>query len=128
MSAISQEAVMRSITLLLAVVFSVGCGSAMHDPKVTFGTNFNPPALTTLVPNTVPVNSSPFVMTVNGNNFGADAVVFWNNVPQSTRFLSATELQVVLTVADLEQFGMAHVYVQTGGLTSNTVDFNVAAQ
>src|SRR5580704_933484 len=65
MSAISQEAVMRSVTLLLAVVFTVGCGSAMHDPKVTFGTNFNPPALTTLVPNTVPVNSSPFVMIVN---------------------------------------------------------------
>jgi len=120
---------MRSASLLLTVVvFTLGCGNAGRDPKVTFTTNFSPPALTTLVPNTVPVNSSPFVMTVNGNNFGADAIVFWNGAPQRTMFVSATELQVSVTVDDLSQFGFAQVYVQTGGRTSNTVDFNVSAQ
>jgi outer membrane usher protein FimD/PapC len=127
-----KEADMRSASLWLVVVFFVvftwGCGTPGRDPKVTFTTNFSPPALTTLEPNTVPVNSSPFAMIVNGNNFGRDAIVFWNNVPQRTLFVSSTQLQVSITVEDLMQFGFAQVFVQTAGLTSNTVDFNVTAQ
>jgi hypothetical protein len=119
---------MRSASLLLVLAFTLGCGTAGRDPKVTFTTNFSPPALTTLTPNTVPVNSSPFTMTVNGNNFGADAIVFWNGAPQRTIFVSATELQVVVTVQDLSVFGFVQVFVQTAGLTSNTMDFNVSAQ
>jgi len=123
---------MRSASLWLAVVsvvvFTLACGTPGRDPKVTFTTNFSPPAVTTLEPNTVPVNSSPFVMTVNGNNFGRDAVVFWNDVPQRTVFVSGTQLQVFVTVEDLMTFGFTQVFVQTAGLTSNTVDFNVSAQ
>lgn len=146
MLAISKEAVMRSARLCptfrlcpgklfralgsvgFAVIFTLGCGTSMRDPKVGFGTSFTPPALMSLAPNSVPVNSTPFVMTVTGNNFGRDAVVFWNNVPQSTRFVSATQLQVSITADDLMQFGLAHVYVRTAAMTSNTVDFEVTAQ
>ena len=67
-------------------------------------------------------------MTVMGANFGADAVVFWNDIPQRTRFISSTQLQVVLTDADLMQFGLAHVFVRTGGQNSNTINFDVTAQ
>ena len=119
---------MRSASLLLVLAFTLGCGTMGRDPKVTFTTNFSPPALTTLTPNTVPVNSSPFTMIVNGNNFGADAIVFWNGAPQRTIFVSATQLQVLVTVEDLTTFGFVQVFVQTAGLTSNTVDFNVSAQ
>ena len=128
MLAIFQEAAMRSASLLLLLALTLGCGNSMRDPKVTFGTNFNPPALTVLDPNTVPVNSTPFVLTVNGNNFGTDAIVFWNRVPHTARFLSATQLQISLTADDLSIFGLVPVYVQTGGLTSNTVTFNLTAQ
>lgn len=113
---------------LIILAFTLGCGTTTQDPKVTFGTSFNPPGLTTLEPSTVPVNSPPFTLIVNGKNFGLDAVVFWNSLPQSTRFVSSTQLQVVITADDLTQFGLAHVYVQTAGLTSNTVDFDVSAQ
>jgi hypothetical protein len=116
---------MRSASLLLVVVLTLGCGT--RDPKTMFGTSFNPPALTALAPNSVPVNSVPFVMTVNGKNFGTDAILFWNNIPHFTRFVSADELQVSITSDDLSQFGLAHVYIQTGGRTSNTVDFDVTA-
>ena len=119
---------MRSASVLLVLVFTLGCGSPMHDPKVTFSTNFSPPALTVLEPNTAPVNSVPFVMIVNGNNFGPDSLVFWNKVPQSTRFMGPKQLQASVTADDLMQFGMAEVYVQTAGMTSNTVTFNVTAQ
>jgi hypothetical protein len=110
-----------------ALVLSMGCGSTTHDLKGTFGTSFTPPALNTLDPTTVPVNSSPFVMNLNGHNFGSDAVVFWNNVPHMSRFVSSTELQVSITADDLTTFGLVHVYVQTSGMTSNTVDFDVTA-
>jgi hypothetical protein len=81
-----------------------------------------------LSPGTVPVNSVPFTMTVNGTNFGTDAVVFWNDVPQSTRFVNPKQLLVAVTETDLMQFGLAHVYVRTGGGNSNTLDFDVSAQ
>jgi hypothetical protein len=110
-----------------ALVFSLGCGTTTHDLKATFGTGSTPPALNVLDPNTVPVNSTPFVMTLNGHNFGRDAVVFWNNVPHTSRFVSSTELQVSITADDLTIFGLVQVYVQTSGMTSNTVHFDVTA-
>lgn len=119
---------MRFPGLLLAILLTVGCGAGNHDPKTTFGTSFTPPALMELSPNTVPVNSASFTMTVMGANFGADAVVFWNDIPQSTRFISSTQLRVVLTDADLMQFGLAHVFVRTGGQNFNTINFDVTAQ
>jgi len=119
---------MRSASLLLIVALTVGCGASGRDPKATFGTSFNPPALTVLDPNTVPVNSTPFVMTLNGANFGADAIVFWNRVPHTARVLSRTQLQVSITNDDLTTFGLVPVYVQTAGMTSNTVTFSVTAQ
>jgi len=110
-----------------ALVLSLGCGTTTHDPKATFGTSFTPPALNAIDPNTVPVNSTPFVMTLNGHNFGRDAIVFWNNVPHMARFVSSTQLQVSVTADDLTIFGLVQVYVQTAGMTSNTVDFDVTA-
>lgn len=110
-----------------AVALSLGCGTTTHDLKATFGTSFTPPALNAIDPSTVPLNSSPFVMTLNGHNFGRDAVVFWQNVPHTARFVSSTELEVSVTAEDLTIFGLVQVYVQTGGMTSNTVDFDVTA-
>jgi len=119
---------MRFTGLSLAILFAVGCGAGGRDPHTMFGTSFTPPALMQLSPSSVPVNSVPFTLIVNGANFGRDALVFWNDVPQSTRFLSSQQLQVAVTEADLMQFGLAHIFVRTGGLNSNTVDFDVTAQ
>jgi hypothetical protein len=110
-----------------ALALSLGCGTSTHDLKATFGTSFTPPALNAIDPATVPVNSTPFVLTLKGHNFGRDAIVFWHNVPHTARFVSSTELQVSVTADDLMIFGLVQVYVQTGGMTSNTVDFDVTA-
>lgn len=117
---------MRFTVTLLAVFLTVGCG--VHDPRTMFGTGVFPPSLQNLNPNAVPVNSTPFFMTVMGTNFAPNAVVFWNGAPQSTRFVNSGELSVSITDTDLSQFGLAQVFVRSGGLTSNTVDFNVTAQ
>lgn len=119
---------MLLVTLLLVTLLSAGCGSAAHtDPFKTTAT-FTPPAITSLTPNTSPVNSVPFYMTVTGTNFGTDAVVFWHGVPQFTRYQSSTQLLVNVTDTDLSYFGLAPIYVRTQGLNSNTVEFNVTIQ
>jgi hypothetical protein len=121
---------MRYIALLLASLLTIGCGAGTgagnHDP-LRIGI-FAPPAITTLTPDSVPVNSVPFSMTINGDNFGTDAVAFWNGVPQRTFLVTSKQLMVAVTDADLMFAGLAHVYVHSGGQNSNTVDFDVAVQ
>jgi hypothetical protein len=124
-----QEVVMRYISLLLAGLLTLGCGmsSENHDPH-SVGSGFFPPSITTLTPNSVPVNSVPFTMTIDGSNFGTDAVVFWNGTPQFTIFLTSKQLIANVTETDLMFAGLVPIYVRTGGLNSNTMDFNVAVQ
>src|SRR4029077_11499176 len=97
-----------------------------QDPHFRFV--LSPPSIVTLLPNSVPVNSVAFTMTVDGTNLGSYAVIFWNSVPQRRTFVSANQLLVTITEADLALTGLAHVFVRTGGTNSNTVDFNVAPQ
>src|SRR5579864_9528736 len=121
---------MRYFSVLLVSLLSLGCGNSKSagngDPFKAFV--FSPPAITTLTPNSVPVNSVPFAMTINGNNFNTDAVVFWNGTPQSTLFVTSNQLMVKVTDTDLMFMGLVPVYVRTGGQNSNTVDFDVTAQ
>lgn len=97
------------------------------DPR-TINAVVLPPSITELSPTTTAVNSVPFLMTVNGTNFGTASVVFWNGVAQHTTFLTSNQLLVSVTPADLQFMGLVHVYVLSGGLTSNTVDFNVTPE
>jgi hypothetical protein len=121
---------MRPVALLLASLVMIGCGtnsmSKGSDPRLV--TVFAPPAITELSPTSVPVDSVPFTLTVNGTNFGTDATVFWQGVAQHTIFITSQQLMVAVTPADLQFTGLVPVYVRTGGQNSNTVDFDVTAQ
>jgi len=121
---------MRYVPLLLASLIMIGCGTGSMnktDPPRLVSV-FTPPAITELSPTSVPVNSVPFMLTVNGSNFGTDAVVFWNGVAQHTVFITSSQLMVSLTATDLDFTGLVPVYVRTLGQNSNTVDFDVTAQ
>lgn len=115
--------------VLLASLLTLGCGNAStgKDPHFLVGISA-PPSITQLSPDSSPVNSVPFTMTINGANFGPDAVVFWNGTPMSTRYLMPNQLVASVTDTDLLFTGLVHVYVRTGGQNSNTVDFDVTAQ
>jgi len=124
-----REVVMRYFSLLLVSLLLIGCGtpgSSHGDPLRVFIST--PPSITMLTPGSVPVNSVPFTMTINGTNFLTDAVVFWQGSPQSTLYITSNQLMVKVTDADLMFMGMVPVYVRTGGQNSNTVDFEVTAQ
>jgi hypothetical protein len=122
---------MRVLSVLLLAVLIVGCGAGRGSANL----NAHPilastavSSISTLTPNAAPVNAAPFTMTVNGTNFGTDAVVFWNDVPQHTTFVSKNQLVMTVTDVDLSSAGMARVFVQSAGLKSNTVTFNVSPQ
>ena len=120
---------MRYFGLVLASLLLIGCGthgSSKSDPLREFVST--PPSIAALTPGSVPVNSVPFTMTINGSNFLPDAVVFWQGTPQSTLFVTPNQLMVKVTDTDLMFMGMVPVYVRTGGQNSNTVDFEVTAQ
>jgi hypothetical protein len=67
-------------------------------------------------------------MTINGTNFLTDAIVIWNGTPLSTTFVRSKQLVAVLGETNLMNVGSIRVFVLTGGLNSNTVDFDVTAQ
>jgi hypothetical protein len=115
---------MRLISLLLASLLMIGCGSGHGTLRI----EVLAPSITELAPASVPVNSPPFTITVNGTNFGTDATVFWNGNPHTTFFVSQNQVTTTVTDADLMFFGLAHVFVRTAGLNTNTVDFDVTAQ
>lgn len=120
---------MRLISLLLVGFFLTGCGTGHGgDPQFSKTSGLLAPSITELVPNNVPANSPPFTLTVNGTNFGTDATVFWNGNPHTTSVVSNNQLTTILTQTDLMFVGLAHVFVRTGGLNSNTVDFNVTGE
>jgi hypothetical protein len=85
----------------------------------------SPPSIAALAPNGAPVNSVPFTMEVDGANFLPDAIVFWNGTPLFTTFVNSQQLLADLTTTNLMVAGMIKVYVRTGGLNSNTVEFDL---
>jgi hypothetical protein len=121
-----------SPVLLLVALVCVGCGTsdppAKNDPRHSVSAPVIQPAITTLTPNSVPVNSVPFTMTVNGSDFERDAVVYFNGAPLNTTFITSKQVVAQLTSANLMFAGLTPVYVRTQGFNSNTVDFDVTIQ
>ena len=114
---------------VLCCLLTLGCGNPAHSPANTGGpmkvSSFSPPSLATLTPSAAPMNSVPFTMEVDGANFLTDAIVFWNGAPLSTTFVNSHQLLANLSTTNLMLSGMIQVYVRTGGLNSNTVEFNL---
>jgi hypothetical protein len=120
---------MRFASVILASLLALGCGTGSgNDPHGLKTSTLSPPSTTELFPNSVPVNSVPFFLTVNGTNFLTDAIVVWNGTALNTTFVSSNQVIAVLQAPDLQNVGLVRVYVRTGGLNSNTVDFDVTAQ
>jgi hypothetical protein len=67
-------------------------------------------------------------LTITGSGFVQGSVVLWNQSNRTTTFLSSTQLQVALTVADLASAGTAQIVVVNpapGGGTSSPITFTV---
>ena len=72
----------------------------------------------------------PFTLTVSGNGFSATSTVLFNNVAQTTNFVSATQLTVNLTTLELATAGIFNVQVSDPAqapnpILTNTVPFTI---
>ncbi len=86
------------------------------------------PVITSLNPNTAVAGGAAFTLTVNGTGFVSAAVIDWNGTALSTTFVGATELTAQVTANLIATPGTAPVTVVENGVTSNAVNFTVAAE
>ncbi|MCI0387960.1 MAG: IPT/TIG domain-containing protein [Acidobacteria bacterium] len=89
------------------------------------------PTLTSINPDTLPVNSPGFTLQLTGTNFVPGAVVQWNGANRVTFPPSGggTQLTAQIPASDLQTVGTATVRVVNptpGGGPSNTVNFTIA--
>jgi hypothetical protein len=99
---------------------------------LTFAITARPPApaLSSLSPAGVVAGSGSTTLTLNGSGFVASSVARWNGSARPTTVVSATQLRIALTAADLATARSVPVTVFTpapGGGTSVTRTFTVTA-
>jgi hypothetical protein len=58
---------------------------------------------------------SAFTLTVNGTNFGSQAVVNWNGAARATTFVSGNQVTAAIPAADVATAGSAAVTVTNPG-------------
>jgi trimeric autotransporter adhesin len=123
------------VFVLLLTILALGCGYGSNYNSKT-GTMTNAPAITSLSPNNATVGAAQFTLTVTGSSFTSGSVIYWNNVSETTTFVSATSLTTTIPASDLMNAGTIPVFVRTtttaggynGGTSSqnsNTVNFTV---
>lgn len=114
------------ISLCLLVLMLVGCGygSRTYNPGMP-GTGGGNPAISSLSPNSTVAGSPAFAMTINGSNFGTDAVVYWNAQPMGTMYVSGNQVVAGISAADVTMPATVPVYVRSAGMNSNKMNFAV---
>ena len=71
--------------------------------------------------------TSNIKLVVNGVNFGADAVAYWNNVKLATRFVSSTQVSADIPAALTASPANIAITVVTDGKTSAPVSLPISA-
>jgi hypothetical protein len=110
---------------------TAGAISGTVNFTVTASGASNPvPSISSLSPSSLAVGATPQNLTINGAGFLSNSTVMFNGITQTPTFVSATELTISLTAADLDTAGTFPVVVTNpapGGGSSNTLDFTVQA-
>ena len=103
-----------SVTLLAVLSsFPLACGYSSKTP-----TPAQPgamPAISQLAPNSTSHGTPALVLTVNGSNFSATAVVNFNGAAQTTTQVSGNQLTATIAASDLATAGTVPVTVTNPG-------------
>jgi hypothetical protein len=97
----------KTALLLASMALTVACG---YSKKTTAPVAGSVPAISQLAPNTTNAGAQ-FVLTVDGSNFGAKAVVNFNGTAQATTFISANQVTASIPAAAVATAGTASVTV-----------------
>jgi hypothetical protein len=116
---------MRFAGVLLLALVMAGCGYGSKNYNMGGGGGGGAPQIATLNPNMAAAGSGGLTLTVNGSNFGTDAVVYWNGNARSTMYITNKQVMASITASDVATSGTPPVYVLSGGQKSNIVNFDV---
>ena len=85
-----------------------------------------PLRLATASPDSATVTATNVAVTLSGGGFTSSSTVLFNGAPHAATFVSATQLDISLSAADVATVGTVNVQVSdpTGGL-SNTIVFSI---
>jgi hypothetical protein len=87
----------------------------------------NAPTITLLTPSSALAGGIAFNITVNGTNFDPAATVQWNGLARTTTFISSTQLQASISIADIASAGTAIITVENpianGGTSAGSTFF-----
>lgn len=108
--------------LLALTLFTAGCGGSYGSNNMGGGGS---PTITSLAPSTVTPGSLAFPLTVNGSDFGTDAVVYWNSAALPSTYGTTAQVTATVSTADVATAGTFPVYVRSGGKNSNMMNFTV---
>jgi len=88
------------------------------------------PSISSLSPASATSGAGSFVLTVNGSNFTSGTVVRWNGTGLTTTYVSATQLQALISSTMVASASTASVTAATSGRwggTSNILSFTISA-
>jgi hypothetical protein len=113
---------MKLSCVLLLAALTTACGG--------YGASNNPTAsgsvqIQQLVPSSTTAGSSSFVLTINGSGFAPGSVVYWNAMPQTTMYITASQVAANIPASLLANPVTVSVYVRSNNANSNTVSFTV---
>ncbi len=89
------------------------------------------PHLDQVSPNNAAAGSPGILLTLTGSAFQPDATALWNGAARPSTFVSATELQVMVSASDLNAVGTASISVVNSnsiGAASNTLPFFISTK
>src|SRR6266852_326636 len=97
---------MKTVCVLLLTMLVVGCGN-YHSPMGSTMT------VATLSPPSASAGGGPFMLTVNGGGFASNSIIYFSGTPETTTFVSATQLTATIPMGAIATSGMKPVYVHT---------------
>jgi hypothetical protein len=104
----------KAAVLVALSALTLACG---YSSKTTPPVAGSVPAIAALTPASMTAGSAAFTLTVNGSNFGSQAVVNWNGAARTTTFVSGNQVTAAIPAADIATAGSAAVTVTNPGTT-----------
>ncbi len=103
-------------------------GTGKSGTSSAFTVNNPVPTTTGISPSTKGSGEPEFTLTVDGTNFNASSVVYWNGSARATTYISPTRVGAIILASDIAAAGTFPVTVGNptpGGGTSNAQTFTV---
>jgi len=123
---ISGVPTIASTSTVYTVTATNSAGSTTASITITVNAPLVPPVITNLSPSQASSAGSAYTLTVNGRNFIANSVVWWNNVSLNTTYISSTQLTAQVPASLIASVGHATIDVASSAdVVSSSVSYPI---